>query len=61
MKKSNVREAALDILLKIEKNQAYSNLLIHTAVQRNELRSKDTALLTRLVYGTVQRKNTLDY
>lgn len=61
MQKKNVREAALDILLQIEKNQAYSNLLLNQTIKREKLNEKDVGLLTEIVYGTLQRKNTLDY
>lgn len=58
---NNVREVALDTLLHIEKNQAYSNLLLNQMIQKAGLGPKDVGLLTEIVYGTVQRKMTLDY
>ncbi len=61
MSKKNVREVALDILLQIEKSQAYSNLLLNQSINREKLNEKDVGLLTEIVYGTIQRKNTLDY
>lgn len=61
MAKKNVREVALDILLQIEKNQAYSNLLLNQSIKRENLNDKDIGLLTEMVYGTIQRKNTLDF
>ncbi len=61
MKKKNVREVALDILLQIEKNQAYSNLLLNQSIKREKINEKDVGLLTEIVYGTIQRKNTIDY
>ncbi|WML49315.1 16S rRNA (cytosine(967)-C(5))-methyltransferase RsmB [Neobacillus sp. PS3-34] len=60
-KKKNVRETALEILDAIEKNQSYSNLLLHNAIEKNQLPTKDIGLLTELVYGTLQRKMTLDF
>lgn len=59
--KKNVREVSLDILLQIEKNQAYSNLLLNQSIKKEELNEKDIGLLTEIVYGTIQRKKTLDY
>ncbi|TSB46361.1 16S rRNA (cytosine(967)-C(5))-methyltransferase RsmB [Alkalicoccobacillus porphyridii] len=56
-----VREAALDVLLKIEKNQAYSHLLLNETRKSAGLDRRDSALLTEIVYGTIQRKLTLDY
>jgi 16S rRNA (cytosine967-C5)-methyltransferase len=60
-KKKNVRETALDLLEAIEKNQSYSNLLLHHEIEKNDLPKKDTGLLTELTYGTLQRKMTLDF
>ena len=59
--KRNVRETAMDLLTAIEKNQAYSNLLLNTTIEKNELTSKDIGLLTELTYGTLQRRMALDY
>ncbi|MTH52692.1 16S rRNA (cytosine(967)-C(5))-methyltransferase RsmB [Bacillus mangrovi] len=61
MKTSNVRELAVEALAAVEKNQAYSNLLLNTFIEKSRLSPKDTALFTELVYGTLQRKITLDY
>jgi 16S rRNA (cytosine967-C5)-methyltransferase len=61
MKNKNVREVALETLLAIEKNQAYSNLLLNKMIEKNELSAKDVGLLTEIVYGTIQRRDTLDY
>lgn len=61
MTKSNVREIALQALLQIEKDQAYSNLLLNQMINKHKLNPKDVGLLTELVYGTVQRRKTLDY
>lgn len=60
-KQKNVREAALEILVLIEKNQSYSNLLLNNVIKKNELDPKDIGLLTELTYGTLQRKMTLDF
>jgi 16S rRNA (cytosine967-C5)-methyltransferase len=57
----NVRELIVEILLQIEKNQAYSNLLLNQAIKKNQVPTKDIGLLTEVVYGTIQRKLTLDY
>lgn len=61
MSKKNVRNLALDVLIDIEKKRAYSNLSLHHVIETNELSAQDVALLTELVYGTVQRRDTLDY
>jgi len=60
-KKKNVRDTALQLLETIEKNQAYSNLLLNNAIDKNEINPIDVGLLTELVYGTLQRKMTIDF
>lgn len=57
----NVRDAALTILMAVEKQQAYSNLLLHQTIEKYNIEPKDRALLTELTYGTLQYKMTLDY
>ncbi|MBU8907062.1 16S rRNA (cytosine(967)-C(5))-methyltransferase RsmB [Desertibacillus haloalkaliphilus] len=61
MSKKNVREVALDLLMQIEKNQAYSNLLLNQTVNKEKLSTKDVGLLTEMVYGTIQRQAALDF
>lgn len=61
MKRENVRNVAIDILLKIEKQQAYSNLLLNETIKKTNLSEKDVPLLTELVYGTIQYKKRLDF
>lgn len=60
-KPKNVREIALDMLLSIEKQQAYSNLLLNQMIQKHKITGPDVGLLTEIVYGTLQRKLTLEY
>lgn len=60
-KQMNVRDVAVETLLQIEKNQAYSNLLLNTMIKKYHVKDKDIALLTEIVYGTLQRQKTLDY
>lgn len=57
---ANARETALSVLIAVEEEGAYSHLMLHKALE-NISDSKDQALATELVYGTIQRKNTLDY
>ena len=57
----NVRDAALTILLTVDKSQAYSNLLLHQTIEKYKIEAKDRGLLTELTYGTLQYKLTLDY
>lgn len=57
----NVRDAALTILLAVDKNQAYSNLLLNQTINKYKIDAKNRALLTEITYGTLQNKYTLDY
>ncbi|PIC71759.1 16S rRNA (cytosine(967)-C(5))-methyltransferase [Sporosarcina sp. P16b] len=59
--RGNVRDAALSMLMQIEEEQAYSNLLLHKTIEIYDLQPKDRALLTELTYGTLQQQMTLDY
>ncbi|WP_082676527.1 16S rRNA (cytosine(967)-C(5))-methyltransferase RsmB [Shouchella shacheensis] len=61
MSKPTVREVALDALLKVEKNQAYSHLLLNDTLKKSGLDRRDAGLLTELVYGTIARRLTLDF
>lgn len=56
-----MREIALDTLIQIEKNRAYSNLLLNQVIEKSNLNAKDIGLLTEIVYGVVQHDNTLEY
>jgi 16S rRNA (cytosine967-C5)-methyltransferase len=60
-KQTNVRDVAVETLLQIEKNQAYSNLLLNSMIKKHQVSEKDIGLLTEIVYGTLQRRETLDY
>lgn len=57
----NVRELAVDALLSIEKNQSYSNLLLNHYLDQHKVSKKDAGLFTEIVYGTIQRRMTIDY
>lgn len=61
MRKHHVRQTMLDILLRIEEDSGYSHLLINQYIESRQLNLKDVALLTEVIYGTVQRQLTLDY
>jgi 16S rRNA (cytosine967-C5)-methyltransferase len=61
MKAKNVREIALETLLAIEEKEAYSNLQLNKVIKEHHLSARDVGLLTEIVYGTVQRRDTLDY
>ncbi len=55
------RQVALDILVKVEQEQAYSNILLNQMLVKHKLPRADAGLVTEIVYGTIQRLNTIDY
>lgn len=59
----NVRRAALDILMRMEKEEGegYSNRLIDSAISKFGFEGADRALLSQLVSGVTERRITLDY
>ena len=59
--KQSSRYLAVEILEKIELEDAYSNLYLRKIIDENELSKEESNLLTELVYGVLQRKMTLDY
>ncbi|MEK8131951.1 16S rRNA (cytosine(967)-C(5))-methyltransferase RsmB [Paenibacillus filicis] len=59
--RGTAREAALDVLTRVEVDRAYSNLLLNQTLQAYKLDKPDAGLATEIVYGTVQRLNTIDY
>lgn len=57
----SARNVALQVLTAVEQEGAYSNLLLNGALQKSGLSGPDAGLATELVYGTIQRLNTIDY
>lgn len=60
-KPPSARELALAILTRVETEKAYSNLLLNQTLQKYRPEKTEAALVTELVYGTIQRKNTIDF
>lgn len=58
---ANPRQIAVNALLKIEKERAYSNITLNGIFKENELSNADKALISAIVYGVLDRKITLDY
>ena len=57
----NTRQAAFVSLQKYENGGKYINIEADTAIRRNALEGADRALYTNIVYGTVERRITLEY
>lgn len=58
---ANARKTAVKVLVKIEKEGAYSNLAVAEGLKTAELNPQDKALATALIYGVLDRKITLDF
>ncbi|MBE6925580.1 MAG: 16S rRNA (cytosine(967)-C(5))-methyltransferase RsmB [Ruminococcaceae bacterium] len=54
------RETALNALIAIRKEDAWSNGVLKTYIQRDKLDSRDAALASRLCYGVLQNRALLD-
>src|SRR5690625_481870 len=61
MSRHRVRNTILDLLIRIEGDSGYSHLLIKHEIESRNISLKDEGLLTEIVYGTTERKLTLDY
>ena len=59
---SNARDAAVRLLLKIDRDDAYSTLSVAEESENNRFPDgREQALFTALVYGVLERRLTLDY
>ncbi|MED1794237.1 16S rRNA (cytosine(967)-C(5))-methyltransferase RsmB [Brevibacillus nitrificans] len=61
MAKKGARDIALDVLNRVDEHKSYSNLELRNVLDRSEISSADAGLVTELVYGTIQRKLTLEF
>ena len=61
MKIDNSRQAAFSTLLHIEKDSAYTNLALNSALDSNKLDARDSAFCSALIYGVAERQITLDW
>lgn len=60
--KGSARQVSAEILQKMERDGAYSNLSLTQALKKHPPADpRDAALITMLVYGVTERKLTLDY
>lgn len=57
----NAREAAVQALLRIEEEGGYSNIVLEELLSDFDGDAAERGLLTRLVYGVVERRLTLDF
>ena len=57
----NIRNSAFKVLLAVERGGAYSAIALNNSIKENNLNSLDASFMTSLVYGTLEKKLTLDY
>jgi 16S rRNA (cytosine967-C5)-methyltransferase len=56
----NVRKFAVDILVRVDIDKAYADILLDQVLERGTVSEKDRSLLTELVYGTLRWRGRLD-
>ena len=57
----NAREAAFEVLYRVEADASYSNLTLDKVQKENNLTGRDASFCTALIYGVLERQLTLDY
>ena len=58
---NEARALALKVLGRIEKDSAFANLVLRTALDNSELDERDKALVTELVYGVTRMRRSCDF
>ncbi|HJD24410.1 MAG TPA: 16S rRNA (cytosine(967)-C(5))-methyltransferase RsmB [Firmicutes bacterium] len=57
----DARQAAVEALIRIHRDGGYSHLVWETALGRQGWKEEDAAFASRLLYGVLERRLTLDY
>lgn len=57
----SARQIAFEVLIKMHRNDAYSNIELDSALKNSGLDKRDCALVSALVYGATERIITIDY
>lgn len=57
----NARQIAFEVLIKMHRNDAYSNIELDSALKNSGFDKRDCALVSALVYGVTERLITIDY
>lgn len=57
----NARQWAVEALIRFHREKSYSNILLEEELQKAELPLREQALATRLFYGVIERRLTLDH
>ena len=60
-KKCTARDTALEVLMQVEKANAWSDGSLKRTIAKNGMEGREDALATRLSYGVIQNGTLLDY
>ena len=60
-KKCTARDTALEVLMQVEKANAWSDGSLKRTIAKNGLEGREAALATHLSYGVIQNRTLLDY
>ena len=55
------RDAVVAALLKIQEQGGYSNIVLDEMLEHSDLSDADRGFASRLLYGVIERRLTLDY
>lgn len=55
------RRLAIEAMVRIDRDEAYANLLLPTMLDRSDLEERDRAFVTELVYGTTRMLRACDF
>lgn len=58
---ANPRQIAYMALIKIEKDEAFSNLALDAVLSKSQLDTRDKSFVSNLFYGVIERQITIDY
>jgi 16S rRNA (cytosine967-C5)-methyltransferase len=56
----SVRKLAVDVLVRVELDKAYADILLDQIVRKGVISDKDRSLLTEIVYGTLRWRGRID-
>ena len=60
-RKMTARDTALEVLMQVERANAWSDGSLKRTIAKNGLEGREAALATRLAYGVIQNRTLLDY
>lgn len=58
---SSARDAALSILMEIDYDKKYANISLKEKLKSSDFSNLDSAFITQLVYGTLEKQITIDW